>query len=695
MEASECGLVCLAMLGAFHGLGRTLTELRSEMSASRKGTTLDDLIRMAEHLGMQLIPVSLDLDGLPELTVPCILHWDMDHFVVLRRLTRRGALIHDPAVGVREVTRRDLELHFTGVAAMCKPTSQFASSRPSPVPRMNRWLNPVRGSARSVATILGATIGLELLTIAMPLLLQWIVDEAQSTGRVRLIDGLLISLMLLVIISATLDAARGWLITLFGTRLNLHWAKNIFAHLLRLPMAYFERRDIGSIATSFASVSTIQRMLTHRFISAVVDGLMAVGTFVMLVVISFQGAWIALGVLSLYIAVRLLLLRRLRRATVEQIAHSARQQSHFLESVRGMQSLRLYGQAGQRQHEWERLIAREMDAATYLEGLEVTHGGLQRLLFGLQRVVLVGLTTHAVMAGQTSLGTMFAFLAYIDLFVQRSAGLIDCAFELTVLKLHVDRVGDIVQTPVETPDPPLLLPSLNDDRPLAISARGLTFSYAFSEPDTVHRVDLDVAAGECVALAGPSGCGKTTLVKLLLGLHTPKEGEIRVNGLALSQFGRDRLRTMVGTVMQDDVLFAGSLAQNISLFDTAASAAWIEQCARMASVHDDIMAMPTGYGTLVGESGTGLSGGQKQRILLARALYRRPQLLVLDEATSHLDLGNENRIIEAVSRLNITRILVAHRPQTLAMADRIITLVGGNVVSSNDRYLDRVMSECA
>lgn len=677
MEANECGLASLAMLASYHGLGRTLAQLRAELAVSRKGTSVYSLVQMAESLGLRLLPVKLELDGLPELTLPCILHWDTDHFVVLQRLTRGGAVIHDPAIGVRRVSTEEIDHRFTGVAVMCEPGPQFAPLPPRPTMGVRQWLGPVRGLYRDAAAILGITLLLEAVAVAMPLLLQWVVDDGLPARQHGLIDGLVVGFALLVLMSASLELTRGWAITLFSTRLNLEWMKRVLAHLLRLPMDFFERRHVGDVASSFASITVIQQTLTHRFVSAVVDGLMSVGTLAMLIWINPHGALLALAVLMLYVLARLGFQRPLREATTEQIVHSARQQSHFLESLRGMQGVRLYGRGHQRLGEWTRLVSREVDAERRVSALHVSHGAVSRVLFGLQRVGMIWLGAQAVLTGQASLGVMFAFLSYLEQFSQRSVEFADCMFDVALLKLHVDRVGDIVRTPAEAPD----TPAGSDDipGPLAVAVRGVTFSYAFAEPDILRGVDLDVAAGECVALAGPSGCGKTTLVKLLLGLQTPREGEVYVNGKSLELFGRDRLRSMVGTVMQEDVLFTGSLAENISFFDAKADLEWVEACARMAAVHDDIMGMPMGYGTLVGEAGVGLSGGQKQRIMLARALYRRPRLLVLDEATSHLDIRSEYSVNEAVRQLSITRIIVAHRPQTLAMADRVVTLEEGRI----------------
>ena len=245
-----------------------------------------------------------------------------------------------------------------------------------------------------------------------------------------------------------------------------------------------------------------------------------------------------------------------------------------------------------------------------------------------------------------------------------------------MLRLQGERLADIVLTAPEAQTE-----GLHAAREIAprLELRGVVFRYADTEPDVLKGVDLVIEPGEAVAIVGPSGCGKTTLVKLMLGIHAPQLGEVKVGGVPLAQLGLARWRDMIGTVMQDDQLFAGSIADNIGFFDTEADSARVEQCARLACVNDEIEALPMGYHTLIGDMGASLSGGQRQRILLARALYKRPRILFLDEATSALDVDRERLVNQAIRGLNITRVIVAHRPETIASASRVIVLQGGRV----------------
>jgi ATP-binding cassette subfamily B protein RaxB len=317
-----------------------------------------------------------------------------------------------------------------------------------------------------------------------------------------------------------------------------------------------------------------------------------------------------------------------------------------------------------------------MNAQLGSRRLELAMGVAHKLVFGLERVAIVWLGALLVLERSLSVGMLFAFLAYKEQFSLRLAALIDKLVQLKMLGLQGERLADIVLTAPEPLDHQLPAQAA---APAALELREVSFRYADGEPEVISHCSLRIEPGEAVAIVGPSGCGKTTLLKLMLGIHTPQAGEIRLGEQALSQIGLADWRRRIGTVMQDDQLFAGSLRDNISFFDPQADAEWIEQCARLACVHEDIQAMPMGYESLIGDMGSSLSGGQRQRLLLARALYKRPQFLFLDEATSALDVERERQVNASLRQLSITRIVIAHRPETIAAAQRVITLHQGRV----------------
>ena len=679
--------------------------MRRRFSLSVHGATLVGLIEMASALRLGSRPLQLTREELPQLALPCILPWDMDQFVVLERVDRAGVTLLDPAIGRRRVATAEVSRHFTGVALELAPEEGFDDSlaaRAGGDPGGWRWralLGRITGLKRSLAQVLVLGLALQMLGLMAPFHLQWLADHALATGDRELILVLGLGFLLLAGIRVALGAVRSWMTTVLSTSLAFQWQGRAFGHLMRLPPAWFEKRHLGDIVSRFGAIDTIQHTFTTQFVEGVIDGLLAVVTLVVMILYSGELTAVTLVAVLLYALLRWGVFHGLRDATAETIRRAARQQTHFLESVRGVQAVRLFDRGEQRRIGWVGLLADEVNGRLRLARWSLGEETARGLIFGLERVAVIWLAALAVLDTRLTVGMLLAFLAYKDQFSDRVAALIDRLFELRMLRLHGERLADILTTPVEdTADLTQLTQSAQAAQaaqaaqvaqadlsalPASIELRDVAFRYGDGEAEVLAGIDLRIAPGECVAITGVSGSGKTTLVKLLLGLLTPTRGEMLVGGQALRRLGLGAYRRIVGTVMQDDLLFAGSIEENISFFDPAPDLARVADCARQAALHDEIVALPMGYLTQVGDLGTGLSGGQRQRLLLARAIYKRPRILVLDEATSHLDVAAERRVNAAVEALGATRIVVAHRPETIAMAGRVIVIDQGRVVSDS------------
>ena len=676
-EAAECGLACLAMVAAAHGQRWTLAELREKFAVSLKGLTMADLVRMGAQLGLSARALRAEPQLLARLQTPCILHWDFNHFVVLDRVQGDEATILDPALGERRLRLDQLSKHFTGVALELRPGLDFARREAAPAPRWTQLLGRVSGLKRSMAQILSLALGLELLGLLSPFLLQWTVDGVVVSADRDLLVTLGIGFALLVALQTGVAALRSWAVMILSASLNLQWLSNVFGHLLRLPLAWFEKRHLGDIWSRFSAVQEIQKTLTGSFIEAVLDGIMVMLTLAMMLLYSPRLSALALLAVAGYAGLRWAFFKPLRAAQEETLTREARQNSHFLESLRGAQAIKLFNAQADRSARFANLVVEQMNAGLTGRKLELGMSLSNRLLFGLEKVAIVALGAGLVLDQQLSVGMLFAFLAYKEQFSQRIAALIDKAVTLKMLRLQGERLADIVLT---EPERELEAPGRMLPPQSGLVLDGLRFRYADGEPEVIAGCSLEIAPGESVAIVGPSGCGKTTLMKLMLGIHAPQQGEIRIGGVALHQLGAQAWRARIGTVMQDDQLFAGSIADNISFFDPQADATWVQECARLACVLEDIQAMPMGFQTLIGDMGSSLSGGQRQRVLLARALYKKPDFLFLDEATSALDVERERLVNASLRQLPLTRIVIAHRPETIAAAQRVISLQGGRVV---------------
>jgi ATP-binding cassette, subfamily B, bacterial CvaB/MchF/RaxB len=675
-EAAECALACLAMVVGAHGHRTDLATLRQRFSLSLKGATMADLVRMAGELRFNPRALRVEPPQLEQLALPCVLHWDLNHFVVLTEVKGNTVVLHDPARGVRHMKLDELSQHFTGVALELTPAADFSPKVERQAVKLKHLIGPVRGFKRSLAQIVLLALALEVFVLGGPFLLQWVVDDVVVSNDRDLLLTLGIGFGLLVLLQVVAAALRSWAVLHLSATLNLQWLGNVFAHLMRLPVAWFEKRHAGDVWSRFAAVQTMQKTLTTHFVEALLDGLLVVATLAMMAFYSLTLTAVVLAAVAAYALLRWAFFVPLRQATEETLVHEAQQASHFLESLRAVQSIKLFNRQADRQARFMNRVVDAMNAGIATRKLELMFSVLHRLLFGLERVAVVWIGALLVMDQKFSVGMLFAFLAFKEQFAQRISALIDKSVELRMLRLQGERLADIVLAAPED----MGLQRLAERSPEArIDVRGVTFRYADNEADVLQGLSLSIEPGESVAIVGPSGGGKTTLLKLMLGIHAPQNGEVRVGGLPLAQLGLAQWRAMVGTVMQDDALLTGSVIDNISFFDASPDVEWVMECARLAAVHDEIEAMPMGYHTLIGDMGASLSGGQKQRLLLARALYKRPQVLLLDEATSALDVERERVVNQNIRKLNLTRVIVAHRPETIASASRVVVLHEGRV----------------
>jgi len=486
---------------------------------------------------------------------------------------------------------------------------------------------------------------------------------------------------LISIIGVVTNAVRSWLILRLSSLLNMQMGVNLLRHLLRLPMNYFESRHVGDVVSRFGSLAQIRDRITTGFVETLVDGVMAITVLIMMLLYSVKLTAVVLAAIIIYTLVRLALYRPLHQATEEMIQNSAKEQSNFLENIRGMQTIKLFGNEPQRQGIWQNRYAEVINAEIRLGRLKISFDSMNKLLFGLENVLVIYMAAILVMENSLSVGMVLAFIAYKRQLTERFANLIEQVIQFKMMRLHLDRIADIALTPIEANREGEAV----IDKPKGqLTLENICFSYSDDQPNILNNVNLSLSAGDSIAITGPSGCGKTTLMKLMLGLLQPSSGRILLDGKDITHLGLKSYRKHIAAVMQDDTLLAGSIADNISFFDPQPNYLKIEQCAQLAAIHDDITHMTMGYNALVGDMGANLSGGQMQRLLLARALYQTPCVLFLDEATSHLDKENESKISEHIQHLPMTRIMIAHRQETINKAENVYVLQQEQLLSIDD-----------
>ncbi|MGG6461752.1 peptidase domain-containing ABC transporter [Solilutibacter silvestris] len=676
-EAAECGLACLAMVLNHYDRNVEVADLRRTQSVSLKGMTLKDLLKIASDQGLSARPVRLELGELSQLSLPCILHWNLNHFVVLTRVTRTHLVVNDPAVGRKKISLREASEQFTGVAVELSPAASFEKQESKPTVSLKQLSGSIWGLRRGLFQILLLSLALQIFALVAPLLSQLVMDQVIVGRDYSLLTVVVIGFALLIVIQMGIGLARSWAGIVLSTQLGLQWNANVLRHVLKLPKDFFEKRHLGDITSRMGSVNTIQGMVTSSAVSVILDGLMAVTTLAVMLKYNSMLFLVSQAALAIYFVVRFASYRMFKEANEKQLVLSAKQNSYFLETLRGIGSIKVSGVEQDRHSTWLNLATQTQNQGIRISKMGMWYGTANGFIFGIEKLLIMYFGARLVMDNTFSIGMLTAFLAYNEQFSSRIASLIDTFIGFKMLRLHSERLADIVLT---EPEAGYDLPEVPAPSHAGIEVSGLSYRYADGEPWVLKDFNLSIADGESVAIVGASGCGKTTLSKLLLGLLTPNQGTIRIGGLDLHKTGPRNLRTMMGVVMQDDQLFAGSIAENISLFDQEFDQERIEHAAKLAAIHEEIMAMPMGYHSLIGDMGSSLSGGQKQRILLARALYRKPRLLILDEATSHLDVARERLVNDAVKELKLTKVIIAHRPETIASADRVLEVEGGRAV---------------
>ena len=672
-EAAECGLTCLAMILGYHGFDTDLASLRRRFQVSSHGTNLKSLIDMAGRVHLAARALKLESEQIGGLQLPCILHWDMSHFVVLKSVKSRKAIIHDPASGERVLTKEEFDKHFTGIALELTPTEKFETGKVRQQLGLGHFWTRINGFKRSLIQILLLSLLLQVFAVITPFYMQTVIDDVILRNDRNLLVVLAIGFGLLLLIETGTSALRQWVILYISSRLNMQMAANLFRHLIRLPMSYFSTRHMGDVVSRFGSLQNVRELLTTSLVAAVVDGVMALITLIVMFFYSVKLTFLVIFLVLIYAALRLALYRPLRLLTEEQIIAQAKHDSHFMESVRAIQTIKLFQRESDRQGQWQNRLADTINQSIRITRWNIGYDTINRLLFGLENLLVIYFAATAVMGNIFSVGMLYAFISYKNRFVNSMDALIVKWIEFKMLGLHLNRLSDIVFTETEKEDD-FLVNDTAFEQPVAgkIEVRNLAFQYGEAEGPVFRNLNFTIEPGETVAITGSSGCGKTTLLKCLMGLLSPTEGEILIDDLPLKQV--TKYRNQIAGVMQNDQLLAGSIADNIACFDPKVDYERIAQCAQMACIHDEIIKLPMQYNTLVGDMGSSLSGGQNQRIVLARALYRAPRILFMDEATSHLDVSNESMVNEHIKQLSVTRMMVAHRPQTIGMADRVIEL---------------------
>lgn len=635
---------------------------------SSRGASLKDLVEVARDLRLIARPLRLELHEIECLRLPAILHWRMDHFVVLVSLKRDKAVVHDPATGRRIINKVELDTSFSGIAVELSPARDFDRNKKTSTIGFLDFVASFRHLARYLWMMLALLITTQILALVPPIATQLLIDEV-ILGQDRIwLTRALLGLAVVMTVSILLEAARKWISLYAGTKVAVDSTLSVLNHLLSLPASFLHGRHLGDVMSKIESLTPIRKALTDSGINGIVQLAVLLATLSIMFLYSTWLTAVSLGGFALWALLTFAVLPASRRLTEETLIHKARQDSSLLETLGAYDSVQAMDLAALRLSQWQKHFFAATNAQVRQAKLSIWSSAGTGVIGAAEQVMFLGIGVSGIVEKQITLGVLFAFLSLRGRFAAAVANLATIAQSFFMLRVHTDRIGDILLAePLPRPRAGAIRASVAG----SVEARELSFRYP-GGPWIIRDFSCVIARGESVAIAGPSGAGKTTLLRLLSTQLAATSGRILVDGMDLGLWDSRCLRRQMGIVLQDDRLFQGSICENIAGFDPEPDMGRIHRAAVTAEIWADIQAMPLTLYTLLGDAGNSLSGGQQQRILLARALYREPRVLFLDEATSHLDIDTERRVLDRLAQSGITTISVAHRPDLLARADRVI-----------------------
>jgi ATP-binding cassette, subfamily B, bacterial len=683
LNAVECGAACLAMILSYFGRPTQVADCREKLGVGRDGVSAETIVRAAREYGLRVKAYSIeDLAEFQYVPLPAIAHWNFEHFVVIEHWSPQQVDIIDPGSGRRRLKPVQFETAFTGIVLTFEPGVQFDRQ---PTRASFSWssylLTHVMQIPGLLLQILIASFLLQIFGLALPILTKVLVDQVLPQQGMDIMPLLGIGMIILVIAQVVTHYLRARFLIYLQARLDTRLMLSFFEHLLTLPFRFFEQRTTGDLLMRLSSNAIIRETLTSQTLSILLDGVFVVGYLALLLV---QQPWFGLAVFGVGILQILFLLitkNSMHDLMQQDLWAQAESQGYLVEALKGIETIKASGAEDRTLEHWSNLFIKQMNISLRRNHLAAALDTAMLTLRTFSPLLLLWLGAIYVLKGNLSLGTMLAFNAIAIATLTPLASLVGNGQHLQLVGAHLERLADALEASSEqeiqqVQTAPKLTGHLELDQ--------VSFRYDAHGPWVLRNISLSIAPGEKIALVGRSGSGKSTLAKLLLGLYLPSEGEICYDYLPLQTLNWRSLRSQFGVVLQEPAIFSGSIRQNITLNHPHLSLEQVIQAAKLAAIHEDIIQLPMGYETRIAEGGSGLSGGQLQRLAIARALAHQPAILVLDEATSHLDVKTEHQVEQHLSRLSCTRIVIAHRLSTVKNADRILVMDVGCIVEQGN-----------
>ncbi|UTW58837.1 peptidase domain-containing ABC transporter [Kordiimonas sp. SCSIO 12603] len=692
--AAECGFVCITMILNHHGRDYSLQDIRRIFGISLRGNVISDLMSAFDTLGFESSPFRVDMEDLEELVLPCILHWNFDHFVVLEKCKNNSFVILDPLIGRRELTYKEVSDQFTGVALEVEEANNqnivFEKTKNfnllDVLPQFNELL-PL------LTPLFLLTLLLNAVAISLPFFVQILLDKLLPNVSASIDVRLSTLFFALILVGFFVAFTRVGVAVELRRKVSQHISEKIFKRLIKLKLDFFEHRSSGSLATMYRSVHEITTAFSESLITSLIDGIaVLVGLFVLLS-LNLELGLILFAIFSTYSIVAYKFQQGIKSRLAGVLHSEAIENAFFVESIKSVRSIRLFSAESIRLTAWKAIrfnVEEEYEKLLRYKGKST--GVLELILNGGWMLLIICAASQLVANG-ISVGYFVAYVAWFGFLTARIQNGFHEFAELDNLQVHVDRLSDVLGAELDESSSSNSVEyeetNFSLELGVSITCQDVCFSYADNLPSVLESVSLSTEADKFVVIKGKSGEGKSTLLKLLTGILTPDSGTVFVNGIELTQNNLRQFRKSIGVVGQNEQLLMGSISENISFFETNSDSKRIIEVAKLAEIHADIESWPMGYDTIVNEGGTGFSAGQIQRILLARALYSKPKLLILDEFSSNLDEATEAKVIDNLKMLNISILSVAHRPGIVNRADEVFSLKKGHLTryTSNNRKI--------
>jgi ATP-binding cassette, subfamily B, bacterial len=678
MTPAECGAACLAMLLAHFGKRTPLADVRNDLAAGRDGASALALCEAGRAQGLLMKGVAVAAENLADVRLPAVAHWEHSHFVIVERWTKTSATIVDPAYGRTRMRRAEFDRAFTGLLLLARPGPNFERDRRRPPSRWRPYVAYLREIKARVAHILVASLLLQAAGLAVPVVTLLLVQRVIPDNDTPLLAILAVGAASLLLTKLVLSCARELLLVKLQYRLDVRLSGDFCRHLFSLPYPFFEQRGSGDLLTRLASNATIRETLSTQLVGAVLDGTFVVGYFAILFVRDVGFSLLVLAFAMLQTAILGAMTRRIHLMVQRELAARADSQNCLVDALGGIATLKAAGGETRALERWDTLYERELQQSLRLNNTQAwitTATSTMQFAFPLG-LLLLG--TWRVLSGAMDLGTMLALTAVAGGLLAPLGSLVISGLAIQRSAGYLDRLRDVLDA-----QPEQMTRGRHRRRFTGrIELRNVDFRYAKGSPLALNALSISIERGQKLVVAGRTGSGKSTLAKIVLGLYEPSAGTVLFDGIPIQEYDLQTIRSGFGVVLQEPALFAGTIRDNIAFSRPELPFERIVECAQLAAIHDEIVAMPMGYESRLSEGGAGVSGGQRQRLALARAIAAEPSLLVLDEATSHLDAATESIIEASLRDLRCTRVVVAHRLSTIRDAERVIVLDDGRIVEA-------------